>query len=54
MLVGLGFVGGFIAALALIASAIGGLFARVLSGADDLDPDDDPMDVFPWSPPREV
>ena len=46
--------GGLIAALLLIASALGGFLARFLSGEDDFDPDDDPMDVFPWIPTQEV
>lgn len=49
-----GFFAGLIAAFALFVSALGGVFFRLLSGEDDFDADDDPMDVFPWSPPREV
>jgi len=54
MRVALGFLGGLVAALLLIASALGGFLARFLSGEDDFDPDDDPMDVFPWPPAQEV
>ena len=52
--VALGFLGGLIAALALIASALGGILAKILSDEDDFDPDDDPMDAFPWAPAQEV
>lgn len=48
------FIVGVIAALALMFGALGGVFFRLLSGEDDFDPDDDPNDAFPWTPPREA
>lgn len=40
-----GFFAGLIAAFLLFASALGGVFIRVLAGEDDFGPDGDPADV---------
>lgn len=49
MRIAAGFLAGWFVAMAVLFAALGGLFARVLSGADDFDPDDDPFDVFPFT-----
>lgn len=45
MRVSAGFVGGFVTAVALILGALGGAFAKILSGEDDFDAED-PADVM--------